>query len=674
MSNVEKSEIVQAELLDINDTIPEELTQASLLETDEVASISEKSLVKIYEGTLADSTELSLKSQRLFRVIVSLVKPHDVNNKTYAFNVADYQKLYGMTDYPKKQLLDASDELTKAKLIPYKDSPKDFTRTGLITYFDVKDGVVTFGIAPRLLPYYKLAKEKQQYMLGNTKKFESSHSFFFYELFLVKLAEEVSTENEVEFYLTLNELRQVLKLGNTYMNKKTGAFSYGSFNNRVLKPVYEDINKKINDEPVCNINFNYLPQKAGRSVVGLTFKVWRVRLDVADEPVLNIFYEGLANDIKLGYDELLSLNLKKAEIEKAILTYKEDRFRKIVKYIKSKKYKGTAYIAACLRNGWVDNDDNGSEDFVNISKAYNLSEKEVEYLREIEAFLALQADERKEEIKKVMLKAFEIEPQIYKHIANLSVDEILATRDIKTFYFDRMKELILAEPKSDLAVWFDTYRSLADDTKDLGKGREAVVAEFENYHINKNAWTELLKKSDELILANIKYCVETYQKGKRQKDIAGAIIAAVKNDYAQFEVKAKEAKLAAEKEQENHEFAKAVKAYTELQLENAIVAEATDKKEIVEAEIQYRKDQEKKEADEAFKSMYETFLEDGTAEDKELYKHKTLESMVPFAKQTLAKKLKVAVGDLPSLALEQMLSNPVFVTFFKGVLRKEFGL
>lgn len=672
MAAKKETEIFEPEVLE---SFSEPIVQEELFETDEVSSISDKSLVKIYEGTLADSTELSLKSQRLFRVIVSLVKPTDVNNKTYAFNVADYQKLYGMSDYPKKQLLDASDELTKAKLIPYKDSPKDFTRTGLITYFDVKDGVVTFGIAPRLLPYYKLAKEKQQYMLGNTKKFESSHSFFFYELFLVKLTENTTpdNENEVEFYLTLGELREILKLGNTYVNKKTGVFSYGSFNNRVLKPVYEDINKKIEDNPVCNINFEYIPQKAGRSVVGLNFKVWRVRLDVDEEPVLNIFYEALENDVKLGYDALLGLGMKKADIEKCILTYKEDRFRKIVKYIHSVKYKGSGYIAAIMKNGWTDNNSSGTDDFINIGKCYNISPKEMEFLSEIEAFLALQDSASKEKIHRTVVDASKTSPQLVKHFQDLTLDQILETRDIKTLYIDRIKDIIMNSKESELSVRFNEYRDNEDNIEEIIKGREQIIEVFKKRNINKNAWKEILKYSDEYILANIQYCVSKYEVGKKQKDIGGAIISAINNDYAGYNVKAKEAELALKKQNEYKEFEESIKAMSIGELQQADKY-SSEEKPIVEKEIKARQQQQAKEADDAFEIMYDTFIEEGTEEDKETYKRKALDNMVAFARQTLAKTLKLTEKDLPEVPVERLLKSAVFIPFFKSTVRKEFGL
>lgn len=663
-----EQEVFEAEVLD-DDSVDVSIFNAQ----DDSSNLSAKSLVKVYERSIITSTNLTLKGQRLLRVVLSQIKPDDADNKVYSFSVSEYQKVYGIEEYPIKQLKQASDELLANKTRTYEDDPKGFLNSGLISYLDVKDGVAKFSIPPPLLPFYNAAREKQQYILGYTKNFDSSYSFPFYELFLMKLGENKENPNSVDFIMTVKKLREWLKIENSYVNKKTGAFAYNNFKTRILERVKADINKQDESSNyMCDVNFDYEERKSGRSIYAINFKVWKVHVEKIEEPILNPFYESLAADVKLGYDALLALNIKRQEIENAIVEHGNEKFSLVVKYIISKKNKGLAYLSACLRNGWYNPSSKRTDEFVNIERAYTLFDSQIEMMQEVEAFLANQSKENKYYICNKVKAELADEPQILKHILNLDVDELLATRDLKVFFIEALEHIVSAGSDKHIAQWYNDFTSGKQDETGFEE-RTAVIEQLKAQGVHKRVWNDLLVFSDERILANINYCIENYQKGKKQKNIAGLIVNAIKDDYAQYEIKAKEAELKAEKDKENEEFSRAIKQFSQSQL-SAAKEKAPDKTKIIEQEIAARKEQDKLEANEAFESMYDTFMEDGSIEDKENYKNITLDSMVPIAKQTLAKTLNVNVNELSSQPLEAMLEKAVFVTFFKGVLRKEFGL
>lgn len=663
--NITDAEIVE-ETIKNEFVLNDDADYSDILQQADIHEISEKNLVNIHGDALSELAEKSLKVQRLFRAIVTCVGPNDLPNKIYAFPVSQYQKLYGMKDYPKKQLDEASDFLTERKKFHHgsKASDDNYTKTGFLSFFDVHDGVVTFGIAPRLLPYYKKIKEKQQYMIGFTKDFESSYSYTLYEHFIIKLAENKDPENEnsISIYMTLNELRQLFNLTTEYVNSKTGAFSYGGFNSRVLKPIYADINRKRDGKPVCNINFEYKPTKAGRMVVGITFDVVKVILEDVKEPVMNPFYEAQSPDVKLGYDLLLQLNIKKSEIERCILTYKDERFLQIVKYINTKKHKGRTYISACMRNGWIDNNDYGFNDFLNIAKAYNMQEGEKEEFDNIEAFIISQPETNKKVIYKSIMTELQNEPQIYKYLSNLTLEEIIKTKDVKMFFIEKFRDLTQSDLKNPAVKLYNNYepeQSFAD--------RKVMVNVFNHYGISKTRWAELLAFSDEHIKANIDYCVKNYQNKKQQENIAGLIISAITDDYAHYAINKREAELQAKKEEESRLTVEAIAKLTDQELNEEFNKKGLNI-ELVLEEQQKRENRRILQEAKAENAAFEEWLSSISEEQREAFKRDVIKSD-KFGVQYTRNKLKGAVLD--TLPLEELRSIDLFNVACRTVWKEQ---
>lgn len=661
MSSTENPEknIIDAEIVeDVQDTLPgfndKDIDQSNVKIDNivNVTDISSNTLVKIYEERLMANTGLSLKAQRLLRVAISLVKSSDSDGKVYSFKVDDYMQVYNMTNYPSKQLKDASDELTRSFEIPYEDDPTGFTKTGFITYFDVHNGVVTFGIAPRLLPFYKMAQEKERYRIGNTMKFNCSYSFAVYEYFLAKLAKEGTDEqeNSAVFYMTIPEIREWLHLENTYINKKTGKFLYGGFKAKILEPVKEDLNRKnAEGKSLCNINFDYKETYIGRSVVGIEFNIYRVKLDTAvEKTVINPFYEALTIDMKLAYDALLGMDITTKAVETVFLTVNKDekRIHDIVEYAISKQHKGKAYVAACVTNMWTSDKSFDYSAIKNITKAYNITKEEIQYMNELEAFISCQSDENKDSIFNIVKKALKDKPQVERYILSKTIEEILQTNDIKILFLEQLQDIILNNKNESIAKAFKKFRSQTVNEDDIA-GRDSVIQLFKKYGIREFQWKKLLEYTDEHIMANIKYADEKYGKNKKAYEYSGIVIKAILEDYASFEQSQIDKK---EMERKAAEFKKlqedALKASLPTDVpSNNISKSKTDEEDTV---------------------IYEEFMQNSTDEDKEHFKIEVLENTVGMKAKVIANKLNVTVKELKDLPLETLLSAAIFRESYKN--------
>ena len=600
-------------------------------------NVSDTSLVKVYKETIMSSVKLSLKGQRLLRVVLSLVSPSDQANKTYSFNVSDYMNVYGIDRYAKQQLSDAADELLATRELPYENDPEGFTKAGLISYIDVKDGVATFSIPPRLLEFYNAAREKNEYILGYTKNFISSYSYPFYELFLLRLAENIDNPNGVEFFMSIDRMRQWLRLENKYVNKKTGVFAYNNFKMKILYPVKEDINRSIdNENPYCNINFDFTEEKKGRSIIGINFKVWRVSVAKAEKPSVNPYYDQLPPDVKIGYDTLIALQIKKSYIETAILDLGNAHFCDTVKYIVTKKTKGIAYLLACLRGGWTSSDPVSNINFLNLEKVYSTSKQEKELLEKTELFItSIPASAQKLVLNKIK-KELQDAPQIYRHIVNLDLEEILAARDIKIFVIEQLAMMIKSGEDKELHKLFVDFNN-ANSNENKYAERAAITSLLEKYRVNKVAWEAILDHDDEYIKANINYCVEKY--GPKQKDFSGAIVDAIKKDYAQYE------KTKAEAERK------------------AALKAAEDK-------AKAERDKELESRQQEIDDIFDDFMNHSTIEDREAIKASVLNSGNNFLLNAIARAFKVPASELKKIEVDKLLTSAIFKNAFKGELNK----
>lgn len=636
--------------------------------------VHDTSIVKVYERSIVTSAGLSLGGQRLLRVVLSLITPQDKANKRYSFYIDDYKKVFNMAEYPIQQLKVAAAELLVPREFNTTGKADEFSMSGLISQISVKGGVATFSIAEDLLPVYQSLKEQNEYLLGYTKEFSCSYSFAFYELFLEKLGNNTENPNSVTIYYKLEKLQEWLKLGNKYVDPRTGRLAYAGFKRKVLIPVMNDINRTTEDGPYCNINFEMTENKAGRRVVGVEFSIWRTSSIIKEQPMVNKFYSKLSPDVKLAYDTLIALDIKQSEIESCIIRNKEKGFLDIYHYIAKQKYKGTAYISSILRNDITDFDPRRVMNIRNIQKTYNISDAEQKRYEETEEIIRAFSKEDKTivnaEVKKHLL---DVEPYIYKHLDNMTIDEILDTKDLKIFYLEMYLHILLNKLSKDIVRIYQVHLNSKEKKGILAETSTKITDIFEQYGINKTVWPALVDYPEDYILANVNYCIEKYKKAKGQKNIAGVIVKAIKLDYAGFNVSKKENDLEKIKKELQKDTDTVMQSLF-AQQEESFGPEPFSMDTSTREELDKSTDTS---AEAAIEEAYKAFIESGSTKEKDRLKIRTIEKMSDFQKTVICGILKtdkrVSPEELTKVPTDILLKTGLFEKTYRKVFIEELG-
>ena len=358
--------------------------------------------------------------------------------------------------------------------------------------------------------------------------------------------------NSVNIYYTLEKLQSWLKLGNKYIDPRTGRLSYASFKRKVLVPVMNDINRTTEQGPYCNINIEMREEKSGRRVVGVEFTIWRTSSIIKDQPIVNKFYSLLSPDVKLAYDNLIALDIKQSEIENCIIRNKEKGFLNIYHYIAKQKYQGRAYVSSILRNDVTEFEPERIMNIKNIHRAYTISDAEQKRYDELEKVLRSFSKTDKIVVNSIVKKhLLNDEPYIYKHLDSMSIDEILDTKDLKVFFLEMFIHVLLDIKDKDITKIYQSHFEGKEKQGILAAASTKITDIFKQYGINKNVWPALMNYPEDYILANVNYCVKKYKNEKGWEEIAGAIVKAIKQDFAGFDVSKKEGELEKLKKESN---------------------------------------------------------------------------------------------------------------------------
>ena len=216
---------------------------------------------EISDATVLAKSNLGLYAQRILRVCASQIRDDDPDDKIYSFNIPDFAEFFGLsTDKIHAKLRNALYELRSSTII----LPIDRGRvTGYINWGHIFDGKVDISFDPVLKPLYQ-KNLSGKYPLRYIRGFAYSYTYRFYELFLLKLQQE-GKDNKVKFYITIDELRELLRIEKAYKN-------YADIRKRIIIPIVADINgrkfnvtSKIIENDYCNLLVSYSEVKKGRN-------------------------------------------------------------------------------------------------------------------------------------------------------------------------------------------------------------------------------------------------------------------------------------------------------------------------------------------------------------------------------------------------------------------------
>ena len=217
----------------------------------------EKNLVVKANKLNESRYKLSVQEQRVILAMLSTIEPGDNDFKPYSFAVKDFADLVGITG---KNLYGRIKELTKNLIgrrltINEPDGDLHVSWLSSAKYFDGQ-GVVELRFDPLLRPYLlALQKEFTRYQLKNTIRLKSAYSVRVYEL--LKQYQGVGSR-----FFELDELKAILAVPEGKLS------TYSNFKLRVLTPALTELK-------TTDISFTYEPEKTGRRVTGLTFKIFK---------------------------------------------------------------------------------------------------------------------------------------------------------------------------------------------------------------------------------------------------------------------------------------------------------------------------------------------------------------------------------------------------------------
>lgn len=201
--------------------------------------------------------KLSVQEQRIVLTMLSMLKPGDLDFKPYSFAVKDFAALVGIEG---KNIYGRIKELTKSLVgrrltINEPDGDLQIAWLSSAKYFD-GSGLVELRFDPLLKPYLlALKQEFTRYQLKNTIRLKSAYSVRIYEL--LKQYQAIGSRS-----FEIEELRAILGVSEGKLD------TYSNFKLRVIEPALAELKN-------TDISFTYEPEKTGRKVTGLLFKIFK---------------------------------------------------------------------------------------------------------------------------------------------------------------------------------------------------------------------------------------------------------------------------------------------------------------------------------------------------------------------------------------------------------------
>lgn len=379
--------------------------------------------------TVLAKGSIGLYAHRILRICASQIKDNDPADKTYKFSIGDFAEIFSLsTDKIHSKIKKALIELTSTTLI----LPIERGRvTSYISWGQIYDAEVEVSFDPVLKPLYQknlAGKYPLQYIRG----FAYSYTYRFYELFLLKLKQ--SGANKVNFYISIDEMKQWLNITDGYKN-------FADIRRRILVPVISDINGKktsessrIIENDYCNLTVTYEEVKESRKIIGINFSVVKKEnkeiiefhnVGNDDMPV----FEALSEKSQIAYEAFRKKwKVPQVIISEAYQKYGAEEFYKIYlnveKAIANGKIKNKgAYAATCLRGGYTYEGEEKEEEKIK-TEIEQISQDDILETQRLEEKIENLSDEEKENIVEALNEKYKNNILILSYITNKTFDEI----------------------------------------------------------------------------------------------------------------------------------------------------------------------------------------------------------------------------------------------------------
>jgi plasmid replication initiation protein len=195
------------------------------------------------------------QSNKLIRLLASMIHKDDVDFKEYQFKAIDLGKVLGIHQKNIYKELDLISDKLMTRFIKIKsDTIGDFDKYHLIKTAKLRKGTGIFiiKIDSEVKEFYLQLKQYTKYQLKNILKFKYTYSFRVYEL--LKQYEGI---RQREF--TIKDLKNILEIEDKlYPN-------YSNFKQKIIHTSQKEINLNT------DISFDFKEIKTGRKVTGIKF-------------------------------------------------------------------------------------------------------------------------------------------------------------------------------------------------------------------------------------------------------------------------------------------------------------------------------------------------------------------------------------------------------------------
>ena len=219
--------------------------------------ISEKTLVRLHNNLIDAKYRLSLASQRLLRVLISMVESGDEDFKPCQIQAVEFAKLFAIKSGIYTYIENAAYELVENELAfekPAGGGEEKSTWAYTAEYMS-GSGVVELCLSPDLKPLLlKLKEDFTSYELGNILELKHVHSIRIYEL--LKRHEKTGRKS-----LDTESFREFLTFGDHEHRQ------FCDLRRWVLEPARAEINGNT------DISFDWRGQRRHRACVAIHFTI-----------------------------------------------------------------------------------------------------------------------------------------------------------------------------------------------------------------------------------------------------------------------------------------------------------------------------------------------------------------------------------------------------------------
>lgn len=202
--------------------------------------------------------DLTARELKIMDYVISKIKPDDKKFNIVETSLYELNTILGLTRTGKNysDMAQSIGTLRKKEVLIYDEQERTVTQTGWVESAKYhENGKVEIRLSSDLTPYLlELKKDYTQYLLFDTVQLNSKYSILLYKL--MREADKTKGEDMPVLEITPERLQKQLGSPESY--------SFGQFNQKILKPAIEEINLKIDD-----MDLRVRQGRRGRKVVAL---------------------------------------------------------------------------------------------------------------------------------------------------------------------------------------------------------------------------------------------------------------------------------------------------------------------------------------------------------------------------------------------------------------------